>query len=384
MQRILLLAVLLVAGCASASLVVPAAMPPTAAVEPSRAPGSVSISARTFLTSGGWACALDDQRALFCWLLTSEEPSSIPHRDRRPTMTRVPGLGPIAALDGKEDYVCALEAAGSVHCWGCLLGGEVCKLWPERVALSEAARGIAVGVDGACALLASGSVSCWGSAEPSKVSDLQEVVQLSATALGRCARQRDGTISCWGDERSTPTRIAGLAQAHALASNRSYSCAITGPERQIQCWGLPEAERTHWQSALSRSAAALQALTTLEGLRNVRQLELGERFGVAVTDDGALYHWGAAHKGGIYAFDGESAPRDRPRYAHNLDTSVVEDLDLEPTRVGEQLHVKSARVTGYHVCLELEPGGLRCEPALESAPFHVEEVWPSVSFGVER
>jgi hypothetical protein len=386
---------LLVSGCAApAAQVAPAAVKPTAAAQ-RHAPGNVQIRPRTFLTSGGWACALDEKRELFCWLLTSEQPSNIPHKDLRPTMNRVPGLGPIAALDGKEDLVCALTEAGSVHCWGCLLGSADCKLWPERIALPEPAQSIAVGVDGACALAASGSAWCWGlpaagGRAPSQVSHLHDVVQLSATALGRCARQRDGAVSCWGDcvgdacASPSPVRIAALAQAHALASNRSYSCAITGPERQVQCWGLPEPKRSQWDSAKPRPSAALQDVITLEGLHGVRQLELGERFGVAVTDDGALYHWGAEHSGGIYAFDGEEVPYERPRYEANLEPkfgkAIVHDLDVEPVRIGERLKVKHALVSGYHVCLRLEDDGLRCEPTLERAPFQLAEVWPAVSF----
>jgi hypothetical protein len=361
----------------------------------------VNVYPRTFLTSGGWACALDDQRQLFCWLLTSEEPCGIPHVDRRPTFSRVLGLGPIEALDGKEDYVCALDSAGSVHCWGCLLGGVACSLWPTRMELPEAARDIAVGADGACALAVSGSVWCWGLAAsggvgaPSKVGQLQDVVQLSATALGRCARHREGTVSCWGDclgepcESPSPARIAGLAHAHAIASNRSYSCAITGPERRVQCWGLPEPERTRWQSAVPRTAAALQSVSMLKGLRDVRQLELGERFGVAVTNDGSLYHWGAAHPGDIYVFEGEPVPSSRAEYTDNLEPrsgrSGAADLDLEVSRIGESLKVKRALVTGYYVCLDLARSGLHCEPTLQYAPFHIEEVWPSVRFftGVE-
>jgi alpha-tubulin suppressor-like RCC1 family protein len=325
--------------------------------------------------------------------MTSEEPSHISHVDRRPTLTQVLGLGPIEALDGKEDYVCALDSAGSVHCWGCLLGGEECTLWPARVELQEAARSIAVGVDGACALLASGEVWCWGLAAdggiepPSKVGPLRDVVQLSATALGRCARHRDGTVTCWGDSLDNePTRIAGLARAHMISSNRSYSCAITGAERSIQCWGLPESQHTRWQSGLPRSAAAMQVVRTLSALRDVRQLELGERFGVAVTDDGSLYHWGAARKDGIYALGGKRAPRERADLADSAEprrgaASASQDLDLEVARVGEHLKVKRAIVSGYHVCLDLERDGLRCEPALARAPFQIEEVWPQVRFG---
>jgi hypothetical protein len=367
------------------------AAPPMAATAPLTA-ASVSIMPRRFLTSGGWACAINELGELFCWLLTDESPSPIRVVDRRPSMSRVLGLGPIAELDGKDNYVCARESAGAVHCWGCLLGGTDCVLWPARVALPEAARAVAVGTDGACALTERGAVWCWGlsSAAPTQVDALRDVVQLSATALGRCARHGDGAVSCWGDcaggecAAATPVRIVGLAHAHAIASNRSYSCAITGPDRQVQCWGLPEPERTRWESERPRSAASLQTVVTLKEMRAMRQLELGERFGVAVSDEGSLYHWGAIHLGDLYAFDGEPAPMERPHYLGNLNPRYVgvgiHDLDLAVNQIGENLKVKNTLVTGYYVCLELERGGLRCEPSLERAPFRIAEVWPAVSF----
>ena len=375
----------LLSACAGVQQVTPRAAKSQARAERS-ATGEVNVFARSFLTSGGWACAIDSQRDLYCWLLTNET-SPLDFVDRRPTMSLVPGLGPIEALDGKDGYVCALGSLGAVHCWGCLLGGQACSLWPEQIALPEVARSIAVGVDGACARVASGSVWCWGASAPSKVGELHDVAEISATALGRCARQHDGAVFCWGDGTAAPTpvRIEKLARAHVIASNRSYSCAITGSQRQVQCWGLPEPKRTAWESTHARSLASLQAVSTLEELRDVRQIELGERFGVAVTDSGSLYHWGATHPGDIYAFDGESPPHERPSYAGNLepryDAARMEDLDLEAVRIGDGLQVKRALVTGYYVCLELESGGLRCDPSLERAPFRIEEIWPEVSFG---
>jgi len=364
---------------------------------------------RTFHTSGGWACVVDERRDLYCWLLTEEEPTRVPHTDRRPTLSLVPGLAGVVALDGKDDYVCALDADGGVHCWGCLLGVGDCKLWPSRMSLPQPAHQIAVGSDGACALLRSAEVWCWGSSlakqasapsmslaeQPTRVPELHEIAQLSATALGRCALHRDGRVSCWGEcaddacAAPRPTVIPELRAVETIASNRSYSCAIAGEQRRIQCWGLPDAEHTDWSSAQPRSLAALRRVVTLEGLQRVKQVDLGERFGLAVAQDGALYHWGADHPGGVHSFEEAEASYGRPSYAGTLEPRLrarneaivlEQPLDLEVQRVDVGSKVERARVAGYYTCLELAAAERRCEATLERTPFKIVEVWPSVRF----
>lgn len=369
---------------------------------------------RSFVTAGGWVCLVDKQRDLQCWLHGAKGGLSPEHRDLVPTFDKVRGLSNVVGVDGKENYLCSLDARGAVDCWGCPLGDGTCRLYPVRISLSGKARDLAVGVDGGCALLETSEVECWGShvrpAVESKalgrrvfqeallVPSLHDIVQLSASALGRCALDRTGHVRCWGDCVSEDCSalqakpVALPAQVTAISSNRSYHCAISGPEREVSCWGLPDAEGTDWASSLPRSRAALERVVKIAPLRKIKQLAMGERFGVAVSDAGEVFHWGVSHHGGIRHFgrevstyfsdkelelevDAEPFPREDGRVMRTLRA-----LDLEVQRVAERTRVRGVVVAGYYTCLLPEAGGTLCEWNLAHTPFRIAEVWPDVRF----
>jgi alpha-tubulin suppressor-like RCC1 family protein len=247
-----------------------------------------------------------------------------------------------------------------VQCWGCSKNGS-CRWWPKRIELTRPAAQLAVALDGACARLDNGSVQCWGDYAPTtpnrgtpdpkaaEVTGLRDVVQLTAAGSERCALDRQGQVSCWTLARPTPTRVAGLERVAAIAAGRSFTCAIVEPQRDVRCWGLPETA----------------GVVRIPQLDHVRQIALGHSFGVALTDAGAVYHWGP------YQY-GEGATKQAAANATQF--------PLEPVRAASHLKVRKLVVTGSTTCFELESGELTCERIMSKLPFHIREVLPAVTF----
>jgi alpha-tubulin suppressor-like RCC1 family protein len=190
-------------------------------------------------------------------------------------------------------------------------------------------------------------------------------------------------------------QIRALQGVTELASNRSYSCAVVAPDRDIRCWGLPEVKQTDWDSALPRSDHALQTVVPLAGVKHVKQLELGERFGIAVTDRGEVFYWGASHADDVRDIGKPRLNNGRlkfastlePQYRDPLEQELVVQLaplDLKVERVEINHEVRRVIVSGYYTCLVLADGGPWCEWTLNRTPFRIQELWPSVRFELGR
>ncbi|HEY7676271.1 MAG TPA: hypothetical protein VIG69_04315, partial [Candidatus Methylomirabilis sp.] len=125
---------------------------------------------------------------------------------------------------------------------------------------------IAAGVNHTCALQASGSVSCWGGNSFGERGDATTVPIISravtvvslpdATALAAgpaathtCALRADGSLRCWGRNdggqlgdgtllnRNFPVPVNGVAGAVALTAGSVHSCAVQ-VSSLVMCWGL--------------------------------------------------------------------------------------------------------------------------------------------------
>jgi alpha-tubulin suppressor-like RCC1 family protein len=113
-------------------------------------------------------------------------------------------------------HSCALLRSGEVHCWGGNGRGELgdparVDGSPGRVALSDAAKALAVGSDHTCALLQTSAASP-DDAHVTTVTGLpDDVVSIACGGMLTCARTRDGSVHCWGitaadDMRAPPEK----------------------------------------------------------------------------------------------------------------------------------------------------------------------------------
>lgn len=168
----------------------------------------------------------------------------------RPTPTPLHSPAPIenvssaVAISSDRAGFCALEADGTVSCWGEQLPVEGCShrvaAVPAAVAPAEDVVAIRGGFGSACAIHAEGTVSCWGCASRSELGstdgDASEIVDIAtpiqvqgasgcvAFVAPTCVRTESDDVLCWGDDRTLGAigpgaqEVAWLRGARSLAS----------------------------------------------------------------------------------------------------------------------------------------------------------------------
>jgi len=175
------------------------------------------------------------------------------------------GTPPPVSKDFKQitagfTHACALDAKGSVTCWGPSPGD-----WSTTFAKPAitGARQVVTGDRHACVITKDKLVQCWGmndagqlgmksDTEPHKkpvnVANVANVVKLTAGEASTCAVLADSSVRCWGsngegelglgsrtpDER--PAKVAALQNIEDICLASAHGCALT-KQNKLLCWG---------------------------------------------------------------------------------------------------------------------------------------------------
>lgn len=306
---------------------------------------------------GSTTCALIPGNVLKCWgrnaygLVGNRDVEE--HDVVDPTV--VAGIAPTMVAGGR-DHACASDGT-TVWCWGkdehgalarggpndggaeaTCKDGARCSLVPGRVVGLSGVKQIASGRDFSCALLADGSVRCWGrndlgqlgssadagglascsgvpcSGTPVAVPGLADVAQIAAGDSAACARTRAGQVLCWGrlyevtypagsGETShvapvIPPTVFDAPPVEEVALGRDHACVVYGTSA-VGCMG---AARDGQAYVLGSGPAVVTQLTPRALAHSpfgFRHLALGDRHTCGITNDHAVWCWGATANGQI-------------------------------------------------------------------------------------
>ena len=189
---------------------------------------------------------------------------------RRPAVA-LASAGKATAIAAGAGHTCAVTSAGAVKCWGYNSHGQVGdgtktdRHAPVAVSgLGSGVTRVAAGGLHTCAVTGAGGVECWGANHsgqlgdgttddrlaPVVVSGVGSAAAIATGAAHTCALTRAGAVDCWGgngngqlgdgttDDHHVPGGVQGLVGlTYAVAAGGSHSCAITGPQRTVVCWG---------------------------------------------------------------------------------------------------------------------------------------------------
>lgn len=288
------------------------------------APGQVCRPTFVQTTAGtGFACAIDDQAALWCWgELTGTA-----------VATRVDTTRHWEALDGGGGQVCGI-ADGQLYCWGENDDREVSGTVVGDVAapLRIEANGIATwthvsaGVDYSCAT-GDGQLVCWGKNDKGQLGDgttmdrgvptpvaanITDWTDVSAGDTHTCAISTLFGVHCWGRDDYGDLGVNGaggsaMPVAVTMQSNPllaadiavavQTSCAI-GLDQQLYCWGLS----SNGQFGDKRLVDPTMIAMSDEPLRGsdvpFTKIEGAQAHFCALAGD-AVYCWGEASAGGL-------------------------------------------------------------------------------------
>lgn len=179
-------------------------------------------------------------------------------------------------LASGRNHLCAVTQSAHVRCWGDNHAGQIGSgsdgvvlpyaTTPMQVSGIVDVASIALGDAHSCAVRQrTGTVWCWGDNQfsqlgnntvgpqtqqsiPQPVSDIRDVVQLSAGANHTCAVLSNGSITCWGDNRyaqmarpddayaTRPVSIVLPLPAQYVMASGNSTCAVLN-DSSVWCWG---------------------------------------------------------------------------------------------------------------------------------------------------
>ena len=294
---------------------------------------------------------------------------------------RVEGLPPIRQISASSAQTCALDIHGRVYCWGLNEQGQlgIGLDAPQEDACAEQ------GYRGSCV------------ARPTEVAGLDEIVQVTAGGTHACALRADERVLCWGwmalslaDSAQTapsstagmpgasgdyaifgtPAIMQGVAAARQIAAGANsagpgHTCAALDDGR-VQCWG----NYTFGQTGpvepgldARRPLPPERAGFALEG--KAVQVAAGSSHSCAVTEDGAVYCWGANTQRqlgtdtgyrGCEGVDGpcEPTPPETWRITTPLRVAGIEDA------IAVSIHQRGAFAKELQTCLLRRDGTVTC------------------------
>ena len=290
----------------------------------SGSPGSPDVSAVAIAVGGHHACALTGAGGVVCWGDNRYGQLGDGTQAQRVTPVAVGGLTrPVRAIAAGDWHTCALDATGTVLCWGSNTAGA---LGDGSAAAQRAVPGPVAGVAGVVALAASGSVTCvataggstacWGAngsgqlgdgtmtdrGQPAPTSGVLGGAAPAGNVLGpggdhTCIVAAAGSVVCAGDDtngalgnggnESTQSYVSSgvTSDAIAVASGVALSCALLD-DGTVQCWGFGGAGGLG-DGALDPSNMPVP----VTGLAGVTGLAVGLHHACAVTAAGASC-WG--------------------------------------------------------------------------------------------
>jgi alpha-tubulin suppressor-like RCC1 family protein len=285
------------------------------------------VSDTAALASGTYhTCALHKKGTVRCWGYNYSgqlgNGSTVNSLDSL-TSVNVIGLTDTIALASGTHHTCALQASGTVRCWGengqGQLGNGSTTNSTTSVAVSGLTDAVAlvaggyVGYDHTCALQRSGSVRCWGynghsqlgngstanSTTSVAVKGIEDAVALAAGGGHTCALQASGSVRCWGVNRfgqlgnggtadsGTSVAVVGLTDAVTLTAGLQHTCALQA-SGSVRCWGYNYEGQLGNDVFVKGGAAGVTAM----GLTDAVALAAGANHTCALHASGSMRCWG--------------------------------------------------------------------------------------------
>ncbi|MBU1220528.1 hypothetical protein KKF34_02110 [Myxococcota bacterium] len=224
-------------------------------------------------------------------------------------------------------HTCALSNDGSAYCWGAGNNGRLGtgdvhnQSFPVQVKIKNAKfKQLSAGYPFTCAIEAKGTVWCWGYNKEGQLgndSDVESKIpvlvkgskpsykSICTGANHSCALKNDGSVWCWGRNdfmqtglgsdvpfSKVPQKVENL-NAEKIACGANHTC-IVNRDGEVKCFG----KNDYGQVGVSPSERP-KNITMVQGINeNVKQVSAGENHTCALTVAGSVFCWGKLGKKG--------------------------------------------------------------------------------------
>ena len=167
-------------------------------------------------------------------------PSPAPTPRPTPTPQPTPPPAPTLAVSAGWAHTCAVEADGSVVCWGDDEKGQASP--PDGEFLS-----VSAGWAHSCGIRTDRSVVCWGRNEEGQSSAPRGAfISVSAGRVHSCGVRLNGLVECWGEDQpfGRLTIPPNLFNSFSSVSATNYHSCGVRRIGTVACWGFGEGGRT--------------------------------------------------------------------------------------------------------------------------------------------
>jgi alpha-tubulin suppressor-like RCC1 family protein len=308
-------------------------------------PASAALSHATTIAGGtNHTCAIRNGRA-YCWgsnangqlgnnsIISSSAPVAVYTGGVLAGKT----LTQITAGTG---FTCALDSTGTAYCWGSNANGQLgnnsttsssvpVAVTTSGVLAGKALTQIAVGQNFTCALDAAGTVYCWGangSGQLGNGSSSQSLVPLAVTTSGvlagvtltqitagavyACALGSTGAAYCWGANGNgqlgngtadvtfnpLPVVVTSSVILTQITAGANFTCGLASTGAAY-CWGANgNGQLGNNSTTQSTVPTAVTTSGVLSGL-TLSEINPGSNFTCALATTGAAYCWGGGLSG---------------------------------------------------------------------------------------
>ncbi len=188
---------------------------------------------------------------------------------------QIPALRDVVEVSAQGRHACALHTTGDVDCWGENEDGELgtgaplkaTHVPPTRVADIDDVIDVAVGREITCAVRRDGTVWCWGGntfgrlgrgtddfgahPKPARAGDIRDAESVSIDCYTVCARLRSGRVRCWGINQfgqvgihaslapTWPVAFGSVDSATDIALGSGATCAVLA-DGTLRCSGYDQ------------------------------------------------------------------------------------------------------------------------------------------------
>jgi alpha-tubulin suppressor-like RCC1 family protein len=228
---------------------------------------ATAVTGAVFDVSAGESatCAIAADRTLQCWGWNGFDQLGTKNNQNAAILSpmRPADVGNnVVAFDLSKEAASSMSCAIShqtVQCYGRRTGGTLQELGIAEGLVSPIQ--VKVGIGHACALEASGTLKCWGYNSHGQIGDgttkstekpvavLEHVVSLGLGRNHTCAVTLGGLLYCWGDNahgavgngmtsafEAKPSLVQKLSDVRQVTAAGEFTCAQTA-DSKIWCWG---------------------------------------------------------------------------------------------------------------------------------------------------
>ena len=144
---------------------------------------------------------------------------------------------PTLSVSAGWAHTCAVQAGGSVVCWGDNDEGQASPPGGEFTSVSA-------GWEHTCGIRTDRSVVCWGNDEEEQSSPpAGEFISVSAGRVHSCGVRANGSVECWGEDAPFNRTRSPEGAFISVSATQYHSCGVL-QDGSVACWGYDQGERT--------------------------------------------------------------------------------------------------------------------------------------------